>query len=551
MFPFAIALLLTPSALVLHAQNPAPETTAPPPANESLVVDAHDSPYRATVWYRMNLSHQRFDMRDATILDLISFAYNREDAAILAGPTWIGFDHFDIVASVSSLRPPNLHPDPVNAAAGPPPNPYDPVRPIIKRTLEERFHLKVHTEQRPLPGYILTVAKDGAKLADAKDPTAPPECHYAQDKATPGQAILTCTSETITKFLSTFGGVYSHPVIDRTGLAKAYDFTLRLKFANMRTREEYIRIYTDVLSKQLGLVIAAADVPQAAIVVDSVDHPIPNPPDTAKLIPALPDLEFEVATIKPAADTEQRGAMRFAGSQVTYGSFSLQEILVQAWQLPTGAMLGNAPPWINQTRYTILVKLPPDLDARAVWQNQDQVDNMLQKLLIDRFQIKYHWGQQTQDGYVLLAGTPKMKKADPNSHSVCAFGPPPGEKDVRKNPDSPFDHECYCQNVTMDQFADVAQPLTGSDIKNRVANKTGLAGSYDFTLNYTSARKFRTDAAAADAAAKEAGDATAAPAGGLGLVDAFRKELGLRLEKQAGTYPALILDHIEQTPTEN
>ena len=103
----------------------------------------------------------------------------------------------------------------------------------------------------------------------------------------------------------------------------------------------------------------------------------------------------------------------------------------------------------------------------------------------------------------------------------------------------------------MDQFADIAQPLAGSEIKNRVPNKTGLAGAYDFTLYYTSGRKLRADAASADAAAKQAGDDTAAPAGGLGVVDAFRKELGLRLERQPGTYPALILDHLEPTPTED
>jgi uncharacterized protein (TIGR03435 family) len=60
--------------------------------------------------------------------------------------------------------------------------------------------------------------------------------------------------------------------------------------------------------------------------------------------------------------------------------------------------------------------------------------------------------------------------------------------------------------------------------------------------------KLRT---ATTAAASEAGDTSTAPAGGLSVVEAFRKELGLRLEKQPGTYPALILDHIEQTPTEN
>src|ERR1035437_800719 len=259
----AVALLLAPSASILLAQTPAPAKDAPPPATEPLVVHVHPSPYRATVYYRMNLGHQRFDMRDATILDLISFAYNREDAAILAGPTWIDFDHFDIVASVPSLKPPSLKPDPADAA-GPPPNPYDQVRPMIKRTLEERFHLKYHTEQRPLPGYVMTVAKDAAKLAEPKAPTAPPECHSAQDKATPGQAILTCTSETITQFLSSFGGIYPHPVIDRTGLTKSYDFTLRFVFTDLRTRVDYVHLYTDVFNKQLGLVVAPGDVPQPA-----------------------------------------------------------------------------------------------------------------------------------------------------------------------------------------------------------------------------------------------------------------------------------------------
>jgi uncharacterized protein (TIGR03435 family) len=33
--------------------------------------------------------------------------------------------------------------------------------------------------------------------------------------------------------------------------------------------------------------------------------------------------------------------------------------------------------------------------------------------------------------------------------------------------------------------------------------------------------------------------------------DAFRKELGLRLEKQPLAVPALVLDHFDQTPTDN
>jgi uncharacterized protein (TIGR03435 family) len=555
----AAALLLASSASILLAQTPAPAKDEPPPGPvEPFIVDAHPAPYRSTIYYHTNVGNQRFDMRDATLLDIISVAYNHRDETILGGPTWIDFDRFDVVAKISSLKLPTPAAAPANSQDPQNsqnlqnlPNPYDQIRPVLKRVLTERFHLTYHMEDRPLPGYVMTLAKEGAKLTEAKDPTAASNCKAVQDKATPGQAVLNCTSETMEQFLASFGGLFPHPVIDRTGLKKSYDFSLKLVFANLQSRDDYIRVYTDAFRQQLGLVVAPGDVPQPAFVVDKVDRtPTPNAPDIAKLIPDLPDLEFEVASIKPAADTEPQGQMRPLGSQITFSSFSIQQLLVQAWQLRTGAQLGNAPAWIDHVRYTILVKLPPDIDARSVYQDQDQISKMLQKLLIDRFQIKYHWGEQTQDGYVLLAGTPKMKKADPNSRTFCDYGPPTGEKDVSNGPDAPYDHEFHCQNVTMAQFADLVQPMAGSEVKNRVPDKTGLAGAYDFTLFYTSGHKLRVDAAAA--AAKQAEDAAASePILGLTVEDAFRKQLGLRLERQPGTFPALVLDQLEQTPTDN
>jgi uncharacterized protein (TIGR03435 family) len=550
----SVALLLASSASMSLAQTPVPAKEQAPGSAEPLIVDVHSSPYRSSIFYRANIGDRRFDMRDATLLDMITLAYKREDDAVIGGPSWIDFDRFDLAAKISSLRLPSFSTNPANSQAPQnPQDPYEQIRPVLQHVLAERFHLTFHTEDKPLPGYIMTVAKDGAKLAEAKAPDAPNNCQSAQDKATPGQFSITCTSETITQFLSMFGGVFPHPVIDRTGLKKSYDFTLKLAYDQVRTRDDYIRLYTDTFKQQLGLVVAPGDVSQPAVVIDKVDHtPTPNLPEIAKLIPAQPDLEFEVATIKPSADNEPQSLIRPAGSQITFSSFSLQQLLVRAWELPTGAMLANAPPGINQVRYTILVKLPPDIDARVVFQDQDLLDNMLQKLLVDRFQIKYHWGEQTQDGWVLLADNPKMKKADPNSRTSCGYGPPPGEKDVRSTPDSPFDNESHCLNVTMDQFADVLQNLVKSEIKNHVVNKTGLAGSYDITLYHTTISKLRTDAtAAADAANKAGDDSATTPVAGVSLEDAVRKQLGLRLVKQPMTVPALVLDHIEKTPTEN
>jgi uncharacterized protein (TIGR03435 family) len=548
---FAAALLLVPSASMLLAQTPAPaKDPAPPASTEPLIVDVHPSPYRAVIWYRTNIGNQRFDMRDASILDLISLAYDRENGAILGGPAWIDFDRFDVIAKISSLKeqPPNSNPGaPQNAD-----NPYDKIRPVLKQVLTDRFHLTYHTEDRSLPGYIVTVAKEGAKLAEAKDPTAAGDYQVAEDKATPGLYVVTFTSETMEKFLKLFG-VLPHPAVDHTGLKKAYDFTLKLAFGQLKTQDDYVRIYTEALKQQLGLVATPGDVPQPAIVIDKVDRtPTANAPDVATLIPPPRDLEFDVATVKPAADTEPQQQIRPLGSQITFSSWTMRALMVEAWQLPTGAVIANRPDWFDVTKYTILVKLPPDIDARNVFRDRDLIDRMLQKLLVERFQIKYHWGEQTQaDAYVLLPGTPKMKKADPNSRTSCGFGPPEGEKAVTSTPDSPFDQEFHCQNVTMDQFADVAQSLAGYEIKNRVPNKTGLAGSYDFTLFYTTTRKLRTQIAAATDAAKQAGDTTVEPVAGVSLEDAIRKQLGLRLEKQPLTLPSLVLDHIEHTPTEN
>ncbi len=521
-------MILLIAVALLFAQQPAP--------TEPLLADVHASPYRASINFTVNVSRQRLDLRNATIVNMIDFAQGREDDdgrednSIAGGPTWIDLDRFDVTAIIRGLRQAN---------------PNEQLRVVVSRVLAERFHLLYHSGNRPLPGFIATASKDGPKLAEAKDPAVANDCQRSQNKTEPGQTIVSCTSETIGQLLAWYQEVFPHSLIDRTGLKKPYDFSFTFPTAALKTRAGYIHALVDAFSRQLGIVIAPGDVAQPAIIVDSVERPAANAPEIAKLIPALPDLQFEVASIRPSAVTEPQSQIQPAGSQITFTNFTLQELLRQAWQLPTGAMLGNAPPWLDSVRYTILVKLPPEVDARAVLQDRDQLYNMLQKLLVDRFRIKYHWGEQTADGYVLLPGTPKMKKADPNSRSFCKYGPHEGEKDVRMA-DSAFDAEFHCQNVTMAQFADLAQPMAKSEIKSRVSDKTGLAGEYDFTLYYTTGHKMRLDAAAA---AREA--SSSEPVVSLSVEEAFRKELGIRLEKQRGTYPALILEHIEEMPTEN
>jgi uncharacterized protein (TIGR03435 family) len=554
----AVVLLLVGCASILLAQRPLP---VPNPVratpDEPLVADVHAAPYRPSIDYTVNAGHRRVDIRNATLVNLIDFAHGiedddgREDASIVGGPSWLDFDRFDVAALVPSLQP--AIPDTGQPNYGM----YAPgtdatVRPVVERILEERFHLKSHNEDRPLPGYVVTVAKGGPRLAEAKEPTERGGCQGAPEKGNPGRVTVTCTSETIAQFLTSIGGTFRHPLLDRTGLTKPYDFALRFSSEQLSTRQDTINSYIEELNKQLGIVMTLGDVPQPALVVDHVDRtPSANPPETAKLVPPAPEIEPEVASIRVADATERQAQIRTSGSQITLGNFSLEQLVVEAWQLPSGAMLGDVPPWLDHVRYTMLVKLPPEVDGRTLVAHQDPLDSMLRKLLMDRFHIESHWGERTVDGYVLLAGTPRMKKADPTSRTYCKYGPAEGEKDVRRV-DSPFNGMFHCQNVTMAQFADLLQAVGGrADITNHVVDKTGLTDGYNFSLWYTTGSRLRVQMTAAQTAAKQAGEATAGPVEGLGIEDALRRELGVKLEIQPMPLPFLILDHVDKTPTEN
>jgi uncharacterized protein (TIGR03435 family) len=554
----AAAFLLASSASLLLAQRPAPAINPAQPAlSGPLVADVHVAPNRPSIDYTVTAGHGRVDIRSATLVNLIDYAHGiedddgREDASIVGGPSWLDFDRFDVAAIVPSLQA--AIPDTGQPKFGMyAPGTDGTVRPVVERILEERFHLKSHYEDRPLPGYVVTVAKDGAKLAEANAPTEPGGCQAAREKDNPDRVTTTCTSETIGQFLTLIGGTFRHPLLDRTGLTKTYDFTLRFSSEQLSTRQDTINAYIEEMNKQLGIVMTLGDVPQPALVVDHVDRtPTANPPETAKLVPATPEFEPEVASIRVADPAEPQAQMRPTGSQIALSNYSLEQLVMEAWQLPNAAMLGDVPPWLDHVRYTILAKLPPEVDGRTLVIHQDPLDTMLRKLLTDRFEIQSHWGEQTVDGYVLLAGTPKMKKADPTSRTYCKYGPAEGEKDVRRV-DSPFNGMFHCQNVTMAQFADLLQAVGGrADLKNRVVDKTGLTDGYDFSLSYTTGSRLRLQEAAAQAAARQAGEATVGPVEGLGIEDAVRKELGVRLEEQPLPLPFLILDHIDKTPTEN
>jgi uncharacterized protein (TIGR03435 family) len=106
----------------------------------------------------------------------------------------------------------------------------------------------------------------------------------------------------------------------------------------------------------------------------------------------------------------------------------------------------------------------------------------------------------------------------------------------------------------MAQFADRLLNM-GPGLNWPVEDATEIEGGWDFTLTYSRAPIIFNgpdggrggDAGPAGAAIPTAAD----PSGGLTIFEAIEKELGLKLETRKRTLPVIMIDHLEQKPTEN
>lgn len=82
-----------------------------------------------------------------------------------------------------------------------------------------------------------------------------------------------------------------------------------------------------------------------------------------------------------------------------------------------------------------------------------------------------------------------------------------------------------------------------------VVDKTGLAGNYDFSLNWTPDEGMRRDPAGRPESGPDKGEASLDPNGPT-LFTALEEQLGLKLQSEKGKVDVIVIDHID-LPTEN
>lgn len=531
-------------------------------AQKAEFADVHVSPKTPGQQFARGygLRNGRFEMDNASMVDMIRMAYGMDSDRITGGPSWVELDRFDVVAKI---------PDGTDRETQ---------MAMMKALLADRFKLVVHEDKAPMPGYALRAGKKPSmKPGDGSGDTG---CRIQERQATngpggggmlmtsingqvtrialgPGATIdYICRNMTMESFVEGMrtmigNGIGSKAILNETELEGKWDFNLHfsLGFGGGMNGQDRIT-FQDAVDRQLGLKLADITVPTPVIVIDSVERkPTPNPPGTAEALPPLKSTAvFDVATIRPSDSGAFGGSSNWNRNRYTAQNVFLGNLVVQAFRTGNIPLLNRdtlvgLPGFADNVRY----------DISATTSSPDGVQDlapMLRALLEDRFKMKWHNEERQMDAYTLVAVKPKMKKADPASRSHCIRGNGPAGS-------PPGTQTMTCQNITMDDFVD---QLTGAGpgLNWPVKNSTALDGSWDFTLTYG---RGPMPAMAAGAppppppgggegrggAAGEASD----PGGTLTIFEAVEKQLGLKLEMQKRSEPVVVIDHLEQTPTEN
>lgn len=506
--PILIGVLTAPA--IRGQDAPAPSTAA------FEIADVHISPPGAFPELSGGaMGGGRYELRGATMVDLIRIAWRVEVDRIAGGPSWLGTDRFEIIAKAADTTPASAMPG------------------LLQKLLADRFGLQVHPDQKPLPAYVLTAGKS-PRLKAAKS-GEDPGCRSAGGGWNDWKIV--CHSVTMAEFVANLpqmdGAYFDHPPFDRTELQGRWDFDLKWNVTGLVPTPAGTSLF-DAVDRQLGLRFEPRDVPMPVIVVDRVNRtPTPNAPGVSRSLPSAPT-EFEAGIIKPSApDTKSFGEFQPGGS-VDLRAYHLQHLVAIAWGVTRDRVV-DAPKWMATRRFDVRAKAPsaaPEGTVGAPF-NLDAVRTMLRALLIDSFSMAVHTEERPIPVYEMVVSKPRLKKADSAERVGCtqSGGIHPGATVAV------FTYTC--RGTTMPQLAArLPQVLGNQDIDRPVVDATGLEGAWDFEFTWSPPAPAQSNPDGAPTLSEV----------GPPIKDALNQQLGLKLESRNRPMPVLVIDHVDENP---
>jgi bla regulator protein blaR1 len=228
----------------------------------------------------------RFGRPNATVSELMEYAFEVRGFQIIGGPGWLRSDRFEVAAKAESAVP------------------QAQMRLMVQRLLAERFGLQVHRETREMDTYgLVTARRDGqlgekmrssardcGPIIDAGNPRPrqgdePPPCAWFVALMN-GFARLRLTGIRVPRFASVLEPMAGRKIVDRTNLTGTYDIEfdflpdpgllgLRIPNATALQQSDIPPLATAV-QDQLGLKLESEHAPVDVVLVDNVRLPTAN-----------------------------------------------------------------------------------------------------------------------------------------------------------------------------------------------------------------------------------------------------------------------------------
>lgn len=265
--------------------------------------------------------------------------------------------------------------------------------------------------------------------------------------------------------------------------------------------------------------------------------------------------KFEVASLRPSQTNQDRVdvGVHYDGAQVRINALPMRDYIARAYGLKLYQVTG--PEWLTTERFDLSAKLPDGA-------KQDQLGEMLQALLVDRFQLKVHRDKKELPVYALIVGRPplKLQESAPDppgtetkpAVNVTATGSADGVSVNLGNgsyysfvPPGKFE----AKKISMDMLARQLERYTDRPI----VDLTELKGNYDLSLSVTN----EDYQVMLIRAATNAGMILPPQViqymenGSIGsLLDAVQ-QFGLKLDARKAPLDLLVVDSMSKTPTEN
>ena len=276
-----------------------------------------------------------------------------------------------------------------------------------------------------------------------------------------------------------------------------------------------------------------------------------NPGQATTITADLP--KYDVASIKPYKTDDRRVMMMITPDGVSLQGVPMRLLLPQAFGVEEDRILGE-PAWVKSNRYDIEAKVEPDNAPKLKDMKVEQRNAMMLQLLVDRFNLKYHYEKRELPMYALVVAKDGLKmkptKADQDGPETDApkpgdapgpgdgRAPRPGRRMMTMNPG-----HLESTGTTIDMLTHVLSRQLG----RTVVDKTGLKGEYDFALDYTPDNMPMPPHGAPESGPKPE---VQPDQNGPSIFTAVEEQLGLKLEATKGMVDVIVIDHID-LPTEN